>query len=160
MYWKHTWRDRLLWRVLPVAGSWLRSRGFRWYLNRTVPKFFSAEGLEDRSVEPYVPWLLSEMSRNDPFAMVEAGRALAGYDARPWAASLGVPAGALVTTLDQAVGPTQQYALAAALGAHVRELRADHFAPLSHPAAYTAQTIALVEDVRQRSRAAVSPAAS
>ena len=79
-----------MWRVFPIAGSWLRSRGYRWYLNRAVPKLLGA----GHDVEPYVPWLLSEMSRNDPFAMVDAGRALARYDARPWASSLGVPAAA------------------------------------------------------------------
>ena len=36
--WSDTWRERALWRVLPMAGSWLRSRGYRRYLNRAVPK--------------------------------------------------------------------------------------------------------------------------
>ena len=76
--WSATWRERAMWRVFPVAGSWLRSRAYRWYLNRAVPKLFHT----GHDVEPYVPWLLSEMSRNDPFAMVDAGRALAKYDAR------------------------------------------------------------------------------
>jgi surfactin synthase thioesterase subunit len=82
--------------------------------------------------------------------MVEAGRALAAYDARPWAATLGVPAGALITTADHAVSPRQQWALAGALRAVTRQLEADHFAPLSHPAEYTALTIELIEEVRQR----------
>jgi pimeloyl-ACP methyl ester carboxylesterase len=149
MDWKHTWRDRLLWRVLPIAGSWLRSRGYRRYLNRAVPKVIgSGEGAE--AIRPYVPWLVSEMSRNDPFVMVEAGRALADYDARPWASTIGVPAGSLITTDDHLVGPRQQRALAAALGAVTREIHADHLAPLSHPARYTALTVALIESVRQR----------
>ena len=46
--------------------------------------------------------------------------------------------------------PRQQRALAAALGAEVRELEADHFASLSHPQRYTELTIELIEDVRQR----------
>jgi 3-oxoadipate enol-lactonase len=152
MDWKNTWRDRLLWRVLPIAGSWLRSRGYRRYLNKAVPKVIGA-GDEAEAIRPYVPWLVSEMSRNDPFAMVEAGRALADYDARPWASTIGVPAGALITTSDHLVGPRQQRALAAALGAVTREVDADHFAPLSHPARYTALTVALIEEVRQRASA-------
>jgi hypothetical protein len=48
------------------------------------------------------------------------------------------------------VPPRQQRALAAALGAEVRELEADHFAPLSHPRRYTELTIELIEHVRQR----------
>ena len=147
--WRNTKRDRVLWRVLPIAGSWLRSKGYRRYLNRAVPKVIGASR-EDHPVRPIIPWLVSEMSRNDPFVMVEAGRALSNYDARPWAASLGVPAAALVTTADHLVPPRQQRALAAALGAEVRELQADHFAPLSHPRRYTELTIELIEDVRQR----------
>jgi 3-oxoadipate enol-lactonase len=148
--WRHTRRDRVLWRILPIAGSWVRSRGYRWYLNRAVPKYLGVGGEGEHPVRPYVPWLVSEMSRNDPFVMVEAGAALSRYDARPWASSLGLPAASLVTTADRMVPPAQQYALATALGATVRELAANHFAALSHPAQFAALTVELVEDVRQR----------
>ena len=149
LHWRDTKRDRLLWRVLPIAGSWLRSKGYRRSLNRAVPRVIGASR-DDHPVRPLIPWLVSEMSRNDPFVMVEAGRALSRYDARPWAGSLGVPAAALITTADHLVPPRQQRALAVALGAEVRELAADHFAPLSHPQRYTELTIELIEDVRQR----------
>jgi hypothetical protein len=138
--WTTTWRERALWRVLPVFGSWLRSRGYRWYLNKTVPRLIGV----GHPVEPYLPWLLSEMSRNDSFAMVDAGRALSAYDARPWAATLGVPAASLITTRDRLVGATKQRALAMALGATVRELPADHFAALAEPARFAALTVELV----------------
>jgi pimeloyl-ACP methyl ester carboxylesterase len=143
--WTTTRRERTLWRVLPVFGSWLRSKGYRWYLNRTVPKLIGA----GHPVEPYVPWLLSEMSRNDPFAMVDAGRALSDYDARAWAPALGVPAASLITTRDRLVSVGKQRALAAALGATVRELPADHFAPLAAPHRYAALTVELVDEVLQ-----------
>jgi 3-oxoadipate enol-lactonase len=161
--WKNTRKDRALWRILPIAGSLLRSKGYRRYLNRAVPKIL---GINPRGtdvahpVQRYVPWLVSEMSRNDAFVMVEAGRALADYDARSWAGSLGVPAASLVTTADHLVPPRQQWALAAALGATTRELRADHFATLSHPVEYAALTLELIEDVRQRASAASSSGAA
>jgi 3-oxoadipate enol-lactonase len=139
--WTTTWRERALWRVLPVFGSWLRSRGYRWYLNKAVPRLLGV----DHPVEPYLPWLLSEMSRNDSFAMVDAGRALSAYDARPWASTLGVPAASLITTRDRLVGPTKQRALASLLGATVRELPADHFAALAEPVRFAALTVELVE---------------
>jgi pimeloyl-ACP methyl ester carboxylesterase len=155
--WTTTRRERALWRVLPIFGSWLRSKGYRWYLNRTVPKLIGA----GHPVEPYVPWLLSEMSRNDPFAMVDAGRALADYDARLWAAALGVPAASLITTRDRLVSPAKQRALAAALRATVRELPADHFGPLAEPARFGALTVELVDEVlrsgQPRSATDVSP---
>jgi 3-oxoadipate enol-lactonase len=145
--WSGTWRERALWRVFPVFGSWLRSRGYRWYLNRAVPKVV---GVDNPDVEPYVPWLVSEMSRNDSFAMVDAGRALSRYDARSWASSLGVPAASLITTGDRLVRPSKQRALAQALGASRRELAADHLAPLSHPRQFAALTVELVELIASR----------
>ena len=141
--WTHTWRDRFLWRVLPIAGSWLRTKGYRRYLNRAVPKVIGAHGRGDvaHPVQPYIPWLVSEMSRNDPFVMVDAGRALADYDARPWAASLGVPAG---EPRDDGRPPRVARATSGRWprpsAPTTRELRADHFATLSHPEAYAALT--------------------
>jgi 3-oxoadipate enol-lactonase len=139
--WSGTRRERALWRVFPIAGSWMRSRGYRWYLRRAVAKLIDA----DNRLEPFVPWLVSEMSRNDAFAMVDAGRALARYDARPWAASLGVPAASLITTKDRLVRPHKQRALAAALAATVRELPADHLAALSDPDRFAALTVELID---------------
>ncbi len=141
--WSGTRRERLLWRLLPIVGSWLRSRGYRRYLNRGVPKFIGA----GHALEPYVPWLVSEMSRNDSFAMVDAGRALSHYDARPWASTLGLPAGSLIMTRDRVVRPSKQRALAKELDAVVRELPADHLAPLSDPVPFAALTVELIDVV-------------
>jgi len=157
--WSGTRRERLLWRVLPIAGSWLRSRGYRRYLNRAVPKLVGAGHV----LEPYVPWLVSEMSRNDAFAMVDAGRALSRYDARPWASALRVPAGSLVTTRDRVVRPSKQRALAAELGAVVRELPADHFASIADPVEFTALTVELIDLVAAAARQttpAIGPSSS
>jgi 3-oxoadipate enol-lactonase len=141
--WSGTWRERALWRAFPITGSWMRSRGYRWYVRRAVSKLINAEN----RLEPYVPWLVSELSRNDAFAMVDAGRALSRYDARPWASSLGVPAASLITTRDRLVRPRKQRALAAALRATVRELPADHLAPLSDPDRFATLTIQQIDDV-------------
>ncbi len=138
--WRATLRERVLWRVLPVGGSWLRTKGYRRYLNRAVPKLLGV----DHQLQPYIPWLVSEMSRNDAFAMVDAGRALADYDAREWAHRLDVPAAVLVTTKDHLVRPAKQRALAAALGATVRELDGDHLAALADAAEFSTATVELV----------------
>ena len=155
--WSATWRERALWRVFPIVGSWLRSRGYRRYLNRAVPKLIGA----GHELEPYVPWLVSEMSRNDSFAMVDAGRALSKYDARPWASSLAVPAASLITTEDRLVRPSKQRALAQALGASRRELAADHLGALSHPRQFAALTVELVGLIApQRASAVVTSSPS
>ena len=141
MEWSGTRRERALWRVLPVAGSWLRSKGYRRYLNRAVGKLIGA----GHPTEQYIPWLLSEMSRSDPFAMVDASRALASYDARPWIAELRLPAASLVTTKDRLVSAAKQRALASALDAEVRELPCDHLCSTSDPAVYATTTVELIE---------------
>ena len=94
-----------------------------------------------------MPWLVSEMSRNDSFAMVDAGRALSHYDARPWASTLGLPAGSLIMTRDRVVRPSKQRALAKELDAVVRELPADHLAALSDPVPFAALTVELIDVV-------------
>lgn len=148
--WKHNWKDRVVWRMLPFAGSWMRTKAYRRYLNKAVSRAIGLKQSPDHAIAPYVPWIVSEMSRTDAFAMVEAGKAIAEYDAKPWASTLGVPAGSLITTADHMVLPRYQRELAAALGAEVRELAADHFGTLSHPHEYAALTVELIESVRQR----------
>lgn len=86
------------------------------------------------------PWLASEFRRGDPGAIADAGRALARYDARPWAATLAIPAATVVTTRDLLVPTHKQQALAEALQAQVFELVSDHNAPLLHANEYGAVT--------------------
>ena len=107
----------------PARGC--AAAGYRCYLNRAVPKLVGA----GHRLEPYVPWLVSEMSRNDAFAMVDAGRALSRYDARPWAATLGVPAASLITTKDRLVRAAQ----AAGAGRGARRLAPRAGRPTTSP---------------------------
>jgi len=67
--------------------------------------------------------------------------------ARPWASSLGKPAGSLITTKDHLVKPRHQRALARALGATIEEIDADHLAALVNPTAYIAATLRLIDAV-------------
>jgi 3-oxoadipate enol-lactonase len=142
--WSGERRERLRWRGLALlelgmrlgTGESMVARALR-DLTRARPELL-----------PLRPWLASEFRRGDPTAITDAGRALARYDARPWAAGLGKPAVAVVTTRDGLVPPDKQRALAAALDAEVVEFRADHEAPLSKHAAYgrvTADAIDAVE---------------
>jgi pimeloyl-ACP methyl ester carboxylesterase len=89
---------------------------------------------------PLRAWIASEFRRGDPKAITDAGRALSLYDARPWGSSLGVPAASVVTTHDRMVPVHKQHALAAAIGAQVFDLAADHDAPFLQDAAYGAVT--------------------
>lgn len=151
--WRATWRERTVWRLMPLGARWLRTRTYRWYLRRAVTRLFDL----DNELRPFVPWLVAELSRTDPFAVVEAGQALGRYDARPWAGDLGLPAACLVTTEDRLVRPAKQRALAEALGAEVTEFPADHLATLSEPDAYARLTIGQVR--RMAARIAPTPPA-
>jgi 3-oxoadipate enol-lactonase len=71
-------------------------------------------------------WLRSELLRNNPRDMAEAGRELGRFDSRPWLANVRVPAAVVLTSRDAAVPPYRQRELAQALGAPVFEAPTDH----------------------------------
>lgn len=63
----------------------------------------------------------------DPVALVQAGAAIASYDALPWIGEVDVPTAVVVTTDDRLVAPSRQLALAHSIpGAEVLEVAADH----------------------------------
>ena len=74
--WRYTLRDRLRWKLLRIASSALRTKAYRRYVRRAVPSLLGARRGEtvDAPAQRYVPWLIAEMSRTDPFVVTEAGR--------------------------------------------------------------------------------------
>ena len=82
--------------------------------------------------------------RNDPRAVVDAGRALSRYDASGWASDLDKPAAMLIATKDRLVKPRKQRQLAAALRAHVIEVPMDHLGAWEMPAEFSRVTADLV----------------
>lgn len=146
MEWKATRRDRAQWKGLGVMGMLLRSRWHPRLLEAAVRRILP----EFPDVEQWMPWLEGEVRRGDALGIIQAGRGLAAFDARPWAGSLGRPAGMLVTTADRLVKPRKQWQLAKALRAEVRELPFDHLCTLTNPVEYSAATRALVDHVVER----------
>lgn len=141
--WNASRLERLRWRSLPALGAIVRSRLFPRFLRRSLQRLVPA----DHELEPVLPWLLAEMQRGNPHAIIEAGRALRRFDATPWAGSLGVPAGMLITTGDRLVKPRKQRQLARALDADVCELRGDHLCNISQPHEFRVATVAVVGSV-------------
>jgi len=144
--WRASRAERLRWKTIRLLGPMLRSWAYPRWLRYGIARLLGA----DHSLVPYVPWIVAEMRRNDTHAIVQAGRALSRYDARPWAADLGVTAGALVTTKDRLVLPRKQRALADLLHAFVVDIEADHLAPWEEPEAFSAATLELVDHVTGR----------
>lgn len=141
--WRATLRERLAWKLMPLFGtairSWLQPHVLRKGVGRMVP--------DNSSLAPYRDWLAAEANRNDPRVIVEAGKALSRHDARPWASSLGVPAGSLISTRDRLVKPRKQRALADAVGATTVEVPMDHLGSIEQPDEFAAATVELVRRI-------------
>jgi len=145
--WRDSRTDRSQWRALFLLELLLRSR-FATDGNRLG---FGRLARDNPAVEPHVDWLLAESRRGDPTAMVQAGRALSAYDARPWAAELRhLPSTVVYTTRDQLVKVNKQAALGAALGAQFRYLEGDHFVSIARPVEFSRATRAAVDSVAAR----------
>lgn len=141
--WRATRFERARWRTLGLLGSTLRSRFYPWAIRKRLASIVD----DVPETKPWVPWLVGEIVRNDPAAMVRAGRALSRYDARGFAPELRKPSAMLITTKDRLVPPIKQRALAAAINGTVREVADDHFSTITSPREYTAATVELVEAV-------------
>jgi pimeloyl-ACP methyl ester carboxylesterase len=141
------WRDaayeRIAWRLLSMMELGLRLGTTTSIVERVLRQ--ATEGQPE--LEAFRPWLAAEFRRGLAPEIADAGRALGRYDARPWAAHLGLPAAMLITTRDRLVRPAKQRELAEALNAHVIEIDADHDLPLARSADYARLTRLAVDSV-------------
>ena len=147
--WNATRAERVRWHVgralSPVVRRVVTPTTVRFGLRKAIPR--------GHEIARYVPWLVGEIRRNDPWQVSEAGRALSHFDARPFAGAITVPTAMVLTTGDRLVRPGKQQALAEAISAEVVELSGDHFAPLSDPREFADATRRAVDLVVRRSRA-------
>jgi pimeloyl-ACP methyl ester carboxylesterase len=141
--WHQNARERAVWRMLPVLDLGLRFGAGA----RLVERLLREAVDQAPELGGYRPWLAAEFRRATARDLVAAGRALSRYDARPWAAQLGIPAAVLVTTRDRLVHPAKQRELAEALRARVFEIDADHDLPLLNGAEYARLTRLAVDKV-------------
>jgi 3-oxoadipate enol-lactonase len=74
-----------------------------------------------------------EARHHDPAAIVEAARAVAGFDGRHWIGGLGCPAAVVVTGRDSLVPPHRQRELAELLHAPTFTVDGDHDVCARHP---------------------------
>jgi pimeloyl-ACP methyl ester carboxylesterase len=133
---RRTARERGLWHMLSVFELGLRLATSAGFVERVL-----RQAIEERpELDVYRPWLAAEFRRGLPRELAGAGHALGHYEARTWAAELGVPAVMLITTRDRLVPPHKQRELAAALHAHVVEIEADHDVPLAEGEEYSRLT--------------------
>jgi pimeloyl-ACP methyl ester carboxylesterase len=74
---------------------------------------------------------------------------LSKFDARPWAATLGLPTISIVTTRDSLVAPSKQQALAQATQATVIEIDGDHLVNWQKPELFIAAVVDAIRQVRE-----------
>ncbi len=141
--WRASWYERLKWKTVHVLGPMLRSGVFPRWMRWGIRNLLGV----NHSLAPYVPWLASELHRNDTFSVVQAGQSLSRYDAREFAPGLGKPAASMITTRDRLVGPRKQRALADALNAFVVEVADDHLVAWTSPDEFAKTTVQLVQHV-------------
>lgn len=146
--WNGTRAERNKWRVGHVLGPVFRKfatpRFIRFGLRKAIPR--------GHELARYVPWLVGEIRRNDPWMVSEAGRALSEFDARAFVTGVSVPTAMVLTTRDRLVRPHKQSDLARALGAEIVELHGDHFVPLLAPREFADATRRAVDLVTRSAR--------
>lgn len=141
--WCATARERARFRIARMVGPVTRR-----FIRPSTVRFAFARRISRRHpLRANLGWLMSEWRRNDPWHMAEAGRAIAHFDARPWASSLSVPVCVVLTSKDQLVAPAKQRTLADATSATVLPLDGDHFVNVMKPAEFSATTARAVQEV-------------
>lgn len=151
--WRESRPERLMWRTLVLLGVMLRAWWYPLWLRLGLRNLVKGQP----SLETWVPWIEGEVHRNEVRSIVQAGRALARYDARPFAAEIDVPTGLLLTTGDRLVRPRKQRALANAIHAEVIEMAGDHLSPWTIPDDFARATRRLVDSVARRAAPAAVP---
>ena len=134
-------RLRRYWRTMGPLGLVLSvapRTSWRWAL--------AYAGLRE---SPQTAWLLAEMVRHSARDIAEAGRELGRFDSRPWLSALKVPSAVVVTTEDEAVPPSKQREVAAALAASVFEAPINHIEVASRPKRYNPALLEAIAAVRE-----------
>jgi pimeloyl-ACP methyl ester carboxylesterase len=136
--WRASPRERVVWKTMGLVEYVLRLGPSKGFIER-----FLRDAIDTApDLASYRGWLTGELRRGDAADLAHAGRALGGYDARPFAGRIDVPTVVVVTTRDRLVRPRKQRALAAAIpGAVVLELDGDHDACLVHVERFAGVTL-------------------
>ena len=101
---------------------------------------------------PRPDWVVEELNRHDPAAVVEAMMAIRRFDSTPWIGDLDVPAAAVVTMYDRLVPPRRQLRLAEMTKAEVFESRGGHDVCVMRPERFVPALVGAVESVTARAR--------
>ncbi len=128
-----------------LGGLALASRLTPGHLRRRLARKVVGRRVADCSLQD---WIVDELHRNDPTTVLEAGRALGGFDSRPWVDQIDLPTAVVVTTRDRQVLPARQHALAAAIpSATTHEVDGPHDSCVSRARRFVPALLAACDDV-------------
>lgn len=97
-------------------------------------------------------WAQTEVLRNDPRVMVEAGQAIGNFSSHEWIGGVDVPTAVVVTELDPVVPTSRQCKLAESIpGATVHPVRGDHSVCVLQPDRFVPALLDACESVAIRS---------
>ncbi|MBA3266833.1 MAG: alpha/beta hydrolase [Acidimicrobiia bacterium] len=111
LQWRESVREHILWAGRSMVGLGLRFGA----PSGLTARYLRAATEQRPDLEPYLPWLTSEVRRSDPTDIAAAGRALCRFDARPFAGDIDVPTAVVVALHDRLIRPNKQRRLAAAV---------------------------------------------
>lgn len=93
-------------------------------VRRSMAERFAGRDFDDGDL---ADWARSEVARNDPRVLAEAGQAIGGFSSAEWIGRVDVPAACVVTERDTVVPAYRQRRLAEAIeGATVHAVAGDH----------------------------------
>jgi 3-oxoadipate enol-lactonase len=147
--WKDNRRMRLTWKTMSALEFAMT------HFNRRLwVRLLRRQGLT--AGNEITDWILTELLRNDPAAIAEAGREMSRYDARPWLKDVTVPAAVICPRQDELVPPRFQRQLAADLpDGRLYELEGHHVVVSQDAARYMRVLLQALEDLEER-RAALA----
>ena len=151
LHWTGLFRQVLI-RRAGWDGALQRLSDGRWLGHRLADR---AER-ENPEIGAWRTWMCAELERGHPGALRSLGKDLGRFDARPWASGLNVPAEVIVTKQDKLVKADRQRALAAAVGAHVTEIDADHDAPARSAKVFVPALVAAIDRLRSTTSTAAA----
>jgi 3-oxoadipate enol-lactonase len=139
-----------------TARLWRLMGGLRLLL-AVAPRSAWRAGFKQAGVPntPQTAWWMSELTRNFPRDMAEAGRELGRFDSRPWLHRVDVPAAMVLTSRDQSVPPRNQLQLAEAIKATVYEVPIDHLEVTARADVYNPGLLRALESVGAAQRVRV-----
>ncbi|HEY8739306.1 MAG TPA: alpha/beta hydrolase, partial [Candidatus Dormibacteraeota bacterium] len=142
--WHDNPRMRLAWKTIGALEFALTHANHRLWV-----RLLRRQGLV--AGNEVTDWIITELERNAPAAVAEAGREMSRFDARPWLKDIKVPAAVICPRQDELVPPRFQRQLAADLpDGRLYELEGHHVVVSQDAPRYLRVLLQALADLEER----------